>query len=98
MSLLLNSLHSPHPTQQNLKRKMKNYEVDKKHLLEFVKSCQHHLNIMDGIMTKPESLERGKSIATEINRFNYSLDVFMHIGMGLSFDKMKKVLNKSFSL
>jgi hypothetical protein len=77
---------------------MKKTEIENKRLLEFAKSCKYHLLVIDKLMERNESVDRGKEIAKEMNRFNFDLDAFLHFGCNVDLNNLKSVLNKSFKL
>jgi hypothetical protein len=49
-------------------------------------------------MKLPESHERGKMIAKEMNRINFDYDAFLHFALNIPMDKLQSVRNKSFKL
>ena len=75
---------------------MKKIQVENKKIVFFLKSAKLHIRNMDAIMKMPEGYERGKKIATELNRFNFDLDSFLHFGCGIPLKKLNGILNKSF--
>jgi hypothetical protein len=76
----------------------KETSIETKYLLQFIKSAKLHERKIDEIMKMKESVDRGKLIAKEMNRYSYALDLFLHFGIGLSFEDIKKIPNKIFKL
>ena len=71
-------------------------EIDSKRLTNFVKHLKLHEKRIDEIMIEPEGNLRGRKVAEEMNRYNMSIDMFLHGDLDMSFDDMKKILNKSW--
>lgn len=76
----------------------KTIQVTKKEITNFIKSTKLHFDNIDKIMKFPESNERGKMIAKEMNRINFDYDAFLHFGLGVPMEKLQSVRNKSFKL
>jgi hypothetical protein len=77
---------------------MQKIEIKKTRLVNLLKSAKTHLNKMDQIMRKPESVERGKEVAHEMNRFNFDLDSFLHFDCNVPLNRLQTILNKNFKL
>lgn len=77
---------------------MKTISVPTKKMNEFIKSCKLHFENIDKIMRLPESHERGKLIAKEMNRINLDYDVFLHFSLGVPLEKLQSVRNRDFNL
>ena len=67
---------------------MKRVEIEKGKLDGFIESLKQHFINIDAIMQSPESHERGKAVAREMNRLNYDFDVFRHFGLGIPLKKL----------
>jgi len=77
---------------------MKTIEVEKKKMVDFIKSVKLHFDNIDRIMKLPESYDRGKLIAKEMNRINFDYDAFLHFCLHIPLDKLQSVRNKTFKL
>jgi len=77
---------------------MKTIEIPAKEMTAFVKSTKLHFDNIDKIMKLPESYERGKMIAKEMNRINFDYDAFLHFALNIPMDKLQSVRNKTFKL
>lgn len=77
---------------------MKKIEIDNKAVIVFTRSARAHLKIMDKLMAMPPSVEKGKEIAKEMNRFNFDLDAFMHFSCKIPLNKLDGVLKPKFNL
>jgi uncharacterized protein involved in tolerance to divalent cations len=77
---------------------MKTIEVSSKEMTKFIKSAKLHFDNIDKIMKLPDSYERGKAIAKEMNRINFDYDAFLHFALNIPMDKLQSVRNKSFKL
>lgn len=76
---------------------MKKLEIPKPDMVEFIISCKSHIKEIDRIMEMKESLERGKLIAKEMNRFNLDTDRFLHFGLGIKLTRLNNILNPNFN-
>jgi alpha-N-acetylglucosamine transferase len=77
---------------------MKTIEVSAQKMTEFIKSVKLHFDNIDKIMKLPDSYERGKMIAKEMNRINFDYDAFLHFTIHIPLEKLQSVRNKSFKL
>jgi uncharacterized protein involved in tolerance to divalent cations len=77
---------------------MKTIQVSAQEMTKFIKSTKLHFDNIDKIMKLPESYERGKIIAKEMNRINFDFDAFLHFGLSIPMEKLQSVRNKSFKL
>lgn len=74
------------------------YTVERKKLLEFLKSARLHLDQIDDIMKMPDGFDRGKAIAKECNRFEFEFDSFLCFACHVDHTKLDTIRNKTFKL
>jgi alpha-N-acetylglucosamine transferase len=73
-------------------------QVTARGMTKFIKSTKLHFDNVDKIMKLPDSYERGKMIAKEMNRINFDYDAFLHFELNIPMEKLQSVRNKSFNL
>ena len=73
-------------------------KIEEKQLLQFIKDIKTFINNHDEIMKKKEPVERGKLLAREMNKLNFSFDTFLHFACKIPFSKFNSINNKTFKI